>query len=226
MAEGKVRTAGDGVIARKALGLMGIGAGFRPDRDAIILRDAVRKAVVTSADSFSRTPQDVDAAPLEDWGNELRSARWAVAEHSGEVVGLAASKPPNPRLDREDPDTARYIEQVWVHPDRRGRRLGERLGKYLLAAEYLQNHDLRQFLLWVYPENTPAISLYQRIGFKQTQERNEEPRTEIKYRLRFAPEVHTTLRLAAHQICQHDPFHRRVTYRVLGQPDGQQRFGD
>jgi ribosomal protein S18 acetylase RimI-like enzyme len=202
------------------------GVGFLPDGDAAILRDAVRAAVVTSPDAFSRTPADVDTKPREYWDDELRSASWAVAEHSGEVVGLAASKRPDPKLDREDPATARYIEQVWVHPGRRRERLGERLVKYLLAAEYLRNHDLRQFLLWVYPENTFAISLYKRIGFEPTQERNDKPKTEIKYRLEFVPEVHTTLRLAAHQIWRHDPFHRRVTYRVLGQPDGQQRFAD
>ena len=58
-------------------------------------------------------------------------------------------------MDSEDPATARYIESVWVTPGLRRRRLGERLIKYLLTAEYLENHCIRQFLLWVYVTNVP-----------------------------------------------------------------------
>ena len=190
---------------------------FRAALDAEILHRAVREAVRTSPGSFLRTVEDVDAEPLGYWANEIRSSKWAVAQHGGKVVGIAAGKHPDPDMDREDPATARYIESVWVAPGLRRRRLGERLIKYLLTAEYLDNHYIRQFLLWVYATNAPAIRLYEHIGFVPTPERNVGTRTEIKYRLDFNPELHTTIGLLAHDVHRHDLLHRGVTYRVLGQ---------
>jgi ribosomal protein S18 acetylase RimI-like enzyme len=187
--------------------------------DADILRYALRQAVGTSPGSFLRTVADVDAEPQEYWANEIRSSKWAVAQHGGKVVGIAAGKHPNPKMDSEDPATARYIESVWIAPGLRRRRLGERLIKYLLTAEYLDNHYIRQFLLWVYTTNAPAMRLYEHIGFVPTPERNVGARTEIKYRLDFNPEVHTTIGLLAHGAHRQELLHRGVTYRVLGQSE-------
>jgi ribosomal protein S18 acetylase RimI-like enzyme len=187
--------------------------------DADILRDAMRDAVGTSPGSFLRTVADVDAEPPEYWAKEIRSSKWTVAQHGGKVVGIAAGKRPNPAMDSEDPATARYIESVWIAPGLRRRRLGERLIKYLLTAEYLDNHYIRQFLLWVYLTNDPAMRLYEHIGFVPTREINAGTRTEIKYCLDFNPELHTTIGLRAHGAHRHDLLYRDVTYRVLGQSE-------
>ncbi|HEY0937976.1 MAG TPA: GNAT family N-acetyltransferase, partial [Trebonia sp.] len=164
---------------------------------------------------------DIDAEPPEHWANEVRSSKWAVAQHGGRVVGIAAGKRPDPQLDSEDPATARYIESVWIAPGLRRRRLGERLVKYLLTAEYLDNRFIRQFLLWVYTTNDPARRLYEHIGFVPTREVNVGTKTEIKYRLDFNPELHTTTGLPAHGAHRPDLLHRGVTYRVLGQSEPQ-----
>lgn len=187
--------------------------------DADILRSAMRDAVGTSPGSFMRTVADIDAEPPEYWADEVRSSKWAVAQHGGRVVGIAAGKRPDPRLDSEDPATARYIESVWIAPGLRRRRLGERLVKYLLTAEYLDNHFIRQFLLWVYTTNAPAMRLYEHIGFVPTREVNVGPKTEIKYRLDFNPELHTTIGLLVHGVHRPDLSYRGVTYRVLGQSE-------
>ena len=68
-------------------------------------------------------------------------------------------------MDREDPATARYIESVWVTPRLRRKQLGERLIKYLFAAEYWNNQHIKQFVLWVYATNASAMRLYEHIGF-------------------------------------------------------------
>jgi ribosomal protein S18 acetylase RimI-like enzyme len=179
----------------------------------------MRDAVGTSPGSFLRTVADVDAEPPDYWANEIRSSKWAVAQHGAEVVGIAAGKRPNPRLDSEDPATARYIESVWIVPGLRRRRLGERLIKYLLTAEYLDNHHIRQFLLWVYATNDPAMRLYEHIGFVPTRDIYVGTRTEVKYRLDFNPELHTTIGLLVHGARRQDLFCRGVTYRVLGQSE-------
>src|ERR1700753_1543314 len=146
--------------------------------DAEILKYAVREAVRTSPGSFLVTVADIEAERPDYWVDEVRSSRWVVAEHDGEVVGIAGSKPPDPAVDQEDTGTARYIGSVWVAPGLRRRRLAERLVKYLLAAEYWNNPHIRQFVLWVYTDNKSAMKLYERIGFTRTPETNVGVRTE------------------------------------------------
>jgi ribosomal protein S18 acetylase RimI-like enzyme len=187
--------------------------------DAEILYYAMREAVRTSPDSFLKTVQDVEAEQPDYWVNEIRSSKWVVAQSDGEIVGVAGSKRPDPVMDREDPATARYIESVWVAPGLRRKRLGERLVKYLLTAEYSANQYIGQFVLWVYTTNDSAMRLYEHIGFTRTRETNVGAKTEIKYRLDFNPEVHTTIGLAVNGSQRHDELHLGVTYRLLGQPE-------
>ena len=187
--------------------------------DAKILRRAMREAVRTSPDSFEKTVAELEAKPSSYWINEVQSAKWAVAQRGGRIVGIAASKYPNPEMDSEDPATARYIESVWVDPGLRRKRLGERLIKYLFAAEYWSNQHIRQFVLWVYTTNDSAMKLYEHLGFVRTPEKNVGPRTEIKYRLEFNPESHTTVSLTAGRGPENDQLHRGVTVRLLGQAD-------
>lgn len=191
--------------------------------DAEILHYVMREAVRASPGSFLRTVEDVDAEPPDYWINEVRSAKWVVAQRGGEVVGVAASRHPDPGMDRDDPATARYIESVWVTPGLRRRRLGERLVKYLLTAEYWSTQSIEQFVLWVYASNAAAMSLCEHIGFVKTPETNTGARTEIKYRLDFSPEVHTTISLVPNGARRLDQLHREVTYRVLGHPEGSPR---
>jgi ribosomal protein S18 acetylase RimI-like enzyme len=193
---------------------------FSAALDAEILHYAMREAVRTSPGSFVKTVEDVDAESLDYWINEIRSSTWAVAQRGGEVVGVVASKRPDPDKDREDPATVRYIESVWVAPGLRRKQLGERLIKYLLVAEYWNNQYIKQFVLWVFATNTSAMRLYEHIGFVRTPERNVGIRTEIKYRLDFNPEVHTTIGLVMNDSAhRQDHLYHGVTYRVLGQLD-------
>jgi ribosomal protein S18 acetylase RimI-like enzyme len=189
----------------------------------MILHYAVREAIRTSPDSFLKTVVDVDAMALKYWIDEIRLSTWAVAQCAGEVVGIAAAKQPDPHKDQEDQATARYIESVWITPDLRRHRLGEQLIKYLLKAEY-EKQQINQFLLWVFATNSSAIRLYEHLGFVRTSERNEGIRTEIKYRLDFTPEVHTSIGLAVNEAALgQNQRQYGVTYRILGRNDRHSR---
>jgi len=189
-------------------------------QDAEKLSEAVREAKKTSPDAFLATAKDVDAKSLDYWIDEMSSSTWVVAERAGDVVGVAAAKRPDPDNDREDPATARYIESVWIAPELRGHGLGQRLIRYLLEAEYRQNQRVKQFLLWVFTTNFPAIRLYEHMGFVETQEINEGVKTEIKYRLDFDSVVHSTARSAVDEAARRlDEHQHSVTYRILGGKD-------
>ena len=67
-----------------------------------------------------------------------------------------------------DPTEARFIESVWIAPGFRGNQLGERLVRFLFKVECKKNLAIKQFLLWVFEENHPAICLYRRMKFVDT----------------------------------------------------------
>jgi ribosomal protein S18 acetylase RimI-like enzyme len=189
--------------------------------DAVTLRDAVREAIRTSPDSFLTTLAAVEAKELDYWNGEILSSTWVVAERDdGQVVGVAASKSPKRGIDEESDQDSRYIESVWIAPSLRGHKLGERLIDYLMEVELRKNPRIRQFLLWVFDANSPAISLYKRMDFVQTPHVNEGVRTEIKYRLSVSPEIRPAVcRTVGEAARLNDKQKYGVTYRVLGEGD-------
>lgn len=199
----------------------GITAASALRWDAEMLQEAMRKAIRTSPDSFLMTVEEVKTRPLDYWIEEIRSSTWAVAQQNGQVVGIVAGKRPDSDADEEDEAITRYIESVWIDPDLRGQRLGERLIKYLLGVEYQKNQRVRHFRLWVFPTNSTAVSLYERMGFAPTPEVNEhEDKTEVKYRLDFDSPIHGAVVLAVNEAIRRDDRRQYgVIYRVLGEPD-------
>jgi ribosomal protein S18 acetylase RimI-like enzyme len=199
---------------------IGAGAGSAILKDATTLNDTLRKVICTSPEALLRTVEDVDAMSLDNWIHEIRSSTWVVAERGEEVVGVAACKYPDPGMDKENRTESRYIESVWIAPELRGNRLGERLIKYLMHAEYRKNRLVRQFLLWVFTTNSSAISLYKRLGFVRTPEKHEGVRTEIKYRLDLNPRIRAAIRQTVGEAALlADKERYGVTYRVLGEAD-------
>ena len=201
-------------------GLSGPNAGPAIFRDAKVLEDTMGKAISTSPDSFLTTLVEIASKKTNDWVHEIKSSTWVVAERDGKGVGVAACKPPDQGKDEESGHDSRYIESVWIDPHLRRRRLGERLIKYLMAAEFRKNPGIRQFLLWVFEANSPAISLYKRMDFVFTGDRHDGPRPEIKYRLDVNHETYTDSWQAADKVLLGDSKEKYgVTYRMLGQGD-------
>lgn len=188
--------------------------------DAEMLQKAMLEAILTSPNSFLMTEEEANERPLDSWIEEIRSSTWAVAQQNGQVVGIVAGKRPDPAKDVEDEAVTRYIESVWIDPDLRRQGLGARLIKYLLGVEYQKNQRVRHFRLWVFPTNSTAVSLYERMGFASTPEVNEhEDKTEVKYRMDFDSPIHGAVVLAVNEAIRRDDRRQYgVTYRVLGEP--------
>jgi ribosomal protein S18 acetylase RimI-like enzyme len=198
----------------------GTSAGAAIYRDAKTLEVTVRAAIRTSPDSFLTTLVDIEAMQADYWIDQIRSSTWVVAEEDGKVVGVAACKSPEEGKDEESDQDSRYIESVWIDPDLRGQRLGEHLIRNLMAAEFRKNPDVRQFFLWVFETNSPAISLYKRMDFELTGDRHDDSRPEIKYRLDVNHETYTDSWQAADGVLLGDSKEKYgVTYRMLGQGD-------
>jgi len=204
---------------------IGASAGSAIDQDAKVLAATMREAIRTSPDSFVTTLVDIASKKVNDWIHEIQSSTWVVAERDGKGVGVAACKHPDPGIDKEDRADSRYIESVWIAPDLRGNRLGERLIKYLMHTEYRKSRLVRQYLLWVFPANESAINLYQRLGFVRVEAKEEEVSepeqedvSEIKYRLDVNPRTRAAIHETAGEAALLAVKAKwGVTYRVLGE---------
>ena len=87
---------------------------------------------------------------------ENRLSYWLVAEEDGRVVGYVGSQSV---LDGAD------VMNLAVSPEFRRQGIGEALVKALVA--HLQQKGIIALMLEVRVSNTPAIALYQSLGFVQ-----------------------------------------------------------
>ena len=190
-------------------------------RDAQMLKEAMHEAISESPEAFFMTTGDLKAKEPDYWEREIRSATWAVIERGDEVVGFAAARWPDGEKDRDvDPVTARFVESVWIAPELRGKRLAERLVRFLFEVECAKAPGIGRFLLWVFDSNHTAIRLYERMGFKYVarQDLVERGATELGYEYQLEPD-NGGVRIALD--ARRDDLRKYgVTYRVLGEDTG------
>jgi ribosomal protein S18 acetylase RimI-like enzyme len=208
-----------------------IETGQRPVlSDAEILQEAIRESVSTSPEAFLKTVSDVDGFSVEYWEKEIASSTWVVIQRGSKVVGIAVSRFPDREMDNDlNPIEARFIESVWIAPELRGNRMGERLVRFLFEVERKKSPVIKQFLLWVFDKNDRAIRLYKRMRFKGTgesQQCNRIGRIELKlkYQLRFnagVPVIGAVVKAiteARNRAARRRDLRKYgVTYRILGE---------
>jgi len=190
-------------------------------RDAQLLQEAIHKSVSASPEAFLTTVTDVEATSIDYWEEEIASSTWVVIERGEEVVGIAVARQPRHDKDQDvDPNTARFIESVWIDPGLRGSGISERLMKFLFEVECEKNPEVRQFMLWVFDGNGHAIRLYERMGFKDTTLRNVDTGggwTERKYQLTLDTDAMKAAEKEENEDARREDLRQSgVTYRVLG----------
>ncbi len=134
--------------------------------DAALLRDIRLAALGDSPQAFASTYEHESTRPVEEWERRTNDAvvgrdqTIVFGELDGEVVGMAGGFRPDP----ESGD--RQLYGLWVAPAGRGTGLGEQLVEAI--ASWAREVDARRLILWVTETNTPAIELYERLGFGRT----------------------------------------------------------
>ncbi len=199
--------------------------GHRPAlSDAQILQKAIWESISTSPEAFLKTVDDVDERSIDYWEKEIDTSTWAVIQRGEEVVGIAVARFPDREIDTDiDPAAARFIESVWITPELRGRRMGERLVRFLFEVECKKNPGIKQFLLWVFDKNHRAIRLYERMGFVHTGIKNHNirgDRTELQfqYQLTFDTAVVKATETVVDEAARRADLREfDVRYRILGE---------
>ena len=187
-------------------------------RDAVMLEKAMRAAIATSPEAFLTTIDDLDDKEADYWESEITSSTWAVIQRGDKVVGFAVARWPHHEMDRDvDPVAARFIESVWIDPELRGKRVAERLVRFLFEVERAKSPSVSRFLLWVFDKNQTAIRLYKRMGFTYVtrQKHNQSGRTELRYEYQLEPDAlgaQATLAARQDDLSKHG-----LRYRVLGE---------
>ena len=117
----------------------------------IIMNEAHVNAVAELEKLCFHDPWSVNSI-MSEVNNPLSC--WFVAVDADQVVGYIGSQSVLGWAD---------MMNLAVHPDHRGRGIGEELVKQLI--DYLMTHEVSCLTLEVRPSNTPARQLYGKMGF-------------------------------------------------------------
>ena len=121
-----------------------------------------------------------------------------------------------------DPANAWFIESVWIAPSMRRNGVGKRLVSFIIEGG--RKVGIKDFYLWVFDHNAPAIGLYQDMEFGPTGRSAELPVSqarEVQYVLKFDGDGTNDDALrqnAAERGLDHEKF--GITYRLLGHRPG------
>ena len=103
------------------------------------------------------------------------------ADDAGRWTGLAGGYRPGDRgADAE-------LISMWVAPDCRGHNIGPELVRAVLA--WAKSHRAGRVGLWVNAANRPAISLYEKAGFRRTGEVDKLPSDPAQQEIRMLRRV-------------------------------------
>jgi GNAT superfamily N-acetyltransferase len=139
-------------------------------------------------------PQDKLAdLPVARWRHEVHvglrrpvaDAFSYVAEIDGEFAGYCFVAAPSREPDL-GPEVAELVA-IYVEPDRWGRGAGAALMR--AALERLAELPYDEVVLWTFKDNAPAITFYERHGWKRDGDQKVHPRTQavaIRFRHRTA----------------------------------------
>ena len=146
------------------------------------VRDVRLQALKDSPAAYISSYEATAARTEADWRQTFTDGLWIVAQRGCRIVGLARSL----RVDDRPPDE-RHLESIWVDPRYRRSGVMRAILRYLAELE----PDVHDWLLWVVDRNLDARTVYERLGFRATGERqlltDESGRTELRLKRSTLP---------------------------------------
>ncbi|HEY2957080.1 MAG TPA: GNAT family N-acetyltransferase [Actinomycetota bacterium] len=134
------------------------------------LRELRLRALADAPDAFASTLEKEAALPKEVWRQWAEGGPASVdfiASEGGADIGMAAI------FAVADAPGRVHLVGMWVDPRHRRRRVARAL--VAEAVRWAQERQASEVILWVADHNSPARTLYERIGFRPTGERQPLP---------------------------------------------------
>jgi mycothiol synthase len=139
---------------------------FEVGRDEDAWTDLNARAFARHPEQGSWTREDLDLREREPW---FDPAGFFLAERGAKLVGFHWTKIHSSGSGDAEPGEPGPVGEVYVvgvDPNERGTGLGRALT--LIGLGYLRDRGLPQVMLYVDESNTPAIRLYESLGFTHT----------------------------------------------------------
>lgn len=147
------------------------------------LRDIRLSALKESPEAFLATYDTESEFDEARWRSEFARCDWHIGFDNGIAVSLLGCT-----RDIGRPDSAPYLEYLWVTPAARRRGAASDILSHVL--DRLRASGVRTVYLWVLDGNDAAVRLYRRAGFvssNETQPLASRPgRSEEKMHLRLS----------------------------------------
>jgi mycothiol synthase len=128
---------------------------FRVGRDEAAVVEVNRRAFSWHPEQGGMTVQDLREREREEWFDP--AGFFLAVDGRDKLLGFHWTK--------VHPDGMGEVYVVGVDPDAQGRGLGRLLT--VAGLKHLRNIGCRQVMLYVEADNTPAIKVYQRLGFEK-----------------------------------------------------------
>jgi GNAT superfamily N-acetyltransferase len=123
------------------------------------------RALADSPDAFASTLEREAAFGDDVWRSRLENAATYVAvDDDGTLSGSVTG------IDDRHESGGREVVAMWVAPESRGRGVGEAL--IGAVVEWARELDAPAIALWVADGNDRARRLYERVGFRDTGQRD------------------------------------------------------
>jgi ribosomal protein S18 acetylase RimI-like enzyme len=123
-------------------------------------------AAINGLDSFSTSPtRNIHRDMQKYFGSVDPSTHERTLIFLAEINGIPAGKAELMLPPADATSTTGYVKRVVVHPDYRGHGIARHLMEHII--HYAQTeHRLDAIDLHVWEDNTPAIQLYESLGFQ------------------------------------------------------------
>jgi GNAT superfamily N-acetyltransferase len=134
------------------------------------LRELRLRALADAPDAFASTLQKEAAFPEQVWRQRAEGGAGSVsfiACEDGAGIGVAAI------FAVADAPGRMHLVGMWVDPRHRRRGVAKVLVEQ--AVRWAEERRATEVILWVADHNVPARTLYQRVGFRPTGERQPLP---------------------------------------------------
>ncbi|HSJ29759.1 MAG TPA: GNAT family N-acetyltransferase [Acidimicrobiia bacterium] len=145
---------------------------IRADEGPVLMR--VRLLSLLDAPyAFGATYTDTIQRPAEHWAKRAETA--SAGGTSAVYLGMADGSPvaiAGAFQPEDDPD-CRHVFGVWVEPALRGQGLGRRIVETVVS--WAEGVGATRTELWVTEANTPAVELYEALGFEDSGQRQAHP---------------------------------------------------